>query len=374
MKKIAVFAVMIILTAVFGESAFAMADSADCACMINGTTGEVVFSKNMDEQHSMASTTKIMTAIIAIEQCDMEEKVTVSRNAAYQEGSAAYVRENNVIAMKDLLYGLMLNSGNDAAVAIAEHISGSSEAFAELMNKKAEVLGLTNTHFMNPNGLDNPEHYTTAYELAMIAKYAMENEDFREIVSTRTYQATPDNSTETLYFSNHNKMLKNYEGSTGIKTGYTRATGRCLVSSAERDNMEFIAVTLGDPNDWKDHSEMLDYAFAEHYPKQVVREGMKVKIAEIDGNKYNMVAKEDFTVPLKERGKTEIEVVTHIAENLDAPINEGEKIGYLDILCNGQSAGRVDVVSESDIGNIDKMQLKNSFLERLTGVFRNLLN
>lgn len=370
MKKIIAFILSVIFTASMCESVFAMAESADCACLINGITGEVIFSKDMNTRHAMASTTKIMTAIIAIEQCGMDEKVTVSRNAAYQEGSAAYVRENNVIAMKDLLYGLMLNSGNDAAVAIAEHISGSSEVFAELMNKKAEVLGLRDTHFMNPNGLDDPEHYTTAYELAMIAKYAMENDVFREIVNTRTYQATPDNATETLYFSNHNKMLKNYEGSTGIKTGYTRATGRCLVSSAKRDDMEFIAVTLGDPNDWKDHSEMLDYAFKEHYPKQVVREGMTVKIAEIAGKKHSMIAKNDFTIPLKEHGKTEIEVVTHMAENLDAPINEAEKVGYLDVLCDGNSVGRVDVISHDEIESIKGIQIKNSFWERLAGVFR----
>lgn len=374
MKKIIAFILSVVFTASMCESVFAMAESADCACLINGITGEVIFSKDMDTRHAMASTTKIMTAIIAIEQCDMEEKVTVSRNAAYQEGSAAYVRENNIIAMKDLLYGLMLNSGNDAAVAIAEHISGSSEAFAELMNKKAELLGLQNTHFMNPNGLDDPEHYTTAHELAMIARYAMGNEIFREIVSTRTYQATPDNVTETLYFSNHNKMLRNYEGATGIKTGYTRATGRCLVSSAKRDDMEFIAVTLGDPNDWKDHSEMLDYAFEQYYPKQVVREGMTVKVAEIEGKKHSMIARNDFTVPLKEHGKTEIEVVTHLAENLTAPINESEKVGYLDILCDGSSVGRVDIISRDEIESIDGIRMKNSFFERLTGVFRTLFN
>lgn len=372
MKKMIALIVTFIIAMSACDAAFAMADNADCACLINGVTGEVIFSKDMDTQHAMASTTKIMTAIIAIESCDMEEEVTVSHNAAYQEGSAAYVREGNIIKMRDLLYGLMLNSGNDAAVAIAEHISGSSEAFAELMNKKAELLGLTNTHFMNPNGLDDPEHYTTAHELAIIAAYAMKNQDFREIVGTSTYHFQPLNTDETLYCSNHNKMLKSYEGSTGIKTGYTKATGRCLVSSAKRDGMEFIAVTLGDPNDWDDHREMLDYAFSKYYPKQVVREGMTVKIAEINGKKHSMIAKEDFTVPLQEYGKTEIEVVTHMAKNLTAPINADEKVGYLDILCDGNSVGRVDVVSRDEIESVDSMQMKNSFFEKLTGVFRTL--
>lgn len=371
-KLIAFIAVFIILTIPVG--ALAMADTADCACVINAVTGEAVFEKDMNECHAMASTTKIMTAIIAIEQCDMDEEVTVSHNAAYQEGSAAYIREGNVITMRDLLYGLMLNSGNDAAVAIAEHVSGTSEAFAELMNKKAELLGLEATHFMNPNGLDDPEHYTTAYELALIARYAMQNADFRDIVGTRTYQATPINADETLYFSNHNKLLKSYDGATGIKTGYTRATGRCLVSSAERDGMEFIAVTLGDSNDWSDHRDMLDYAFSQYYPKQVVREGMTVKVAQINGRRYNMLAKNDFTVPLKERGKTDIEVITHMAEQLEAPINAEEKVGYLDIICDGKEVGRVDVISQNDIVNTEGAQLKNSFIEKLTSVVKALFD
>ena len=259
-------------------SAFAMVESAECACVINALTGDVVFSKNMNQKHAMASTTKIMTAIVAIERCNMDEIVDVSATAANQEGSAAYISEGNQYYMKDLLYGLMLNSGNDAAVAIAEHVSGSEESFAELMNEKAEELGLGNTHFMNPSGLDNPEHYTTVYNLALIARYAMTLPQFREIVATQTAQVQALNSDEILYFSNHNKMLSLYEGANGIKTGFTKSTGRCLVSSAQRDGMEFIAVTLNDPNDWNDHTEMLDYAFSEHYPKKLIEQGDTVKV------------------------------------------------------------------------------------------------
>ena len=169
MKKFLALVIMTIIT--FSQlSAFAMAESAECACVINALTGDVVFSKNMNQKHAMASTTKIMTAIVAIERCNMDEIVDVSATAANQEGSAAYISEGNQYYMKDLLYGLMLNSGNDAAVAIAEHVAGSEKSFAELMNEKAEELGLGNTHFMNPNGLDNPEHYTTVYNLALIAR------------------------------------------------------------------------------------------------------------------------------------------------------------------------------------------------------------
>lgn len=373
MKKIITFITVIVLIISFNINVFAMADSAECACVINALTGDVVFSKNMNKRHAMASTTKIMTAIIALENCGMDEVITVSANAAAQEGSAAYISENNQIYMKDMLYGLMLNSGNDAAMAIAEHVAGDAEKFADLMNEKALEMGLRDTHFVNPSGLDDPEHFTTAGELALIARYALSNQDFREIVSTQTYQAQPINSEEKLYFSNHNKMLSLYDGAVGVKTGFTKATGRCLVSAAERDGMEFIAVTLGDSNDWNDHMEMLDYAFSEYYPKKVIEEGMKVKIADIDGNMYEMVAAEDFIVPFKEHDRISVDIISHIANNLQAPINAGEKVGYIEVLYNGNSIGNVDIISSSDIMDISNIRLKNSFYSSFIHVVKKIL-
>lgn len=373
MKKIIALAVSAVLLFASGVSVSAMADSADCACVINGATGEVIFSKNINKKHAMASTTKIMTAVIALERCPLDDVVTVSANAANQEGSSAYVAENMQLYMRDMLYGLMLNSGNDAAVAIAEHVAGSVEAFAELMNEKTLELGLRNTHFVNPNGLDDPEHYTTAADLALIARYAMANADFREIVGTLTYQAQPLNAPEILYFANHNKMFELYAGATGIKTGYTQATGRCLVSSAKRDDMEFIAVTLGDGDDWNDHMQMLDYAFSEHYPKKVIEAGMKVKVAEIDGKRYNMVAAGDFTVPLREKDRVTVDVVSHIVNDLQSPINAGEKVGYLEVCSGGTVIGSVDIVSESEIRDVSNIRLKNSFYSSFIHIVKRLL-
>lgn len=373
MKKITALMASILMVFTFYESAFAMAEGADCACLINGITGDVVFSKNISQRHAMASTTKIMTAVIALENSHMDDEVAISSNADAQEGSSAYVKAGSHVYMLDLLYGLMLNSGNDAAVAIAEHIAGSSEAFADMMNDKALELGLRDTHFVNPNGLDDKEHFTTAYDLAIIAKYAMQNAAFRDIVSTKTYQAKTVDTNDMLYFKNHNKLLSQYEGATGIKTGYTKATGRCLVSSVMRDEMEFIAVTLGDGNDWNDHKEMLNYAFGEHYPKRVVEKGMTIKVAEIDGKKYNMIAADDFTIPLKEHGKTEVEVVTHLIEDIEGPVNAGEKVGYIDIRYDDKSVGMVDIISESDIIKINEIRLKNSFFSDFTGVVKLLL-
>lgn len=372
MKKI--ISVFIMLILLFTSiKVMAMADSADCACVINAVTGETVFAKNMNERHSMASTTKIMTAVIALEKCKMDEIVVVSAEAANQEGSAAYISEGDQICMKDMLYGLMLNSGNDAAFAIAEHISGNTKDFAKLMNQKAELLGLKDTHFVNPSGLDDSEHYTTAWDLAMLARYAMNNSDFREIVAAQTYQIKPVNSEDVLYCSNHNKMLHLYEGSTGIKTGYTKKTGRCLVSSAQRNDMEFIAVTLGAPNDWNEHSQMLDYAFSEYYPKRVIEKNSRLKIAEINGEKYSFVAAENFTVPLKENEGCSVEVVSHVAEGLKAPINKGEKVGYAEIKYNGNRIGDVDIIAKEDIIGNDGINIKNSFFDMVARFFKEAL-
>lgn len=373
-KRIIIIAFSIILSLnISVPRASAMAESAECACVINSLTGDVVLSKNPRKRHAMASTTKIMTALIAIEKCGMEEIVTVSENAANQEGSAAYIRAGSQIYMKDMLYGLMLNSGNDAAEAIAEHVAGSGGDFAALMNEKTMELGLRETHFANPSGLSNPEHFTTAYDLAMITRYAMLNPLFREIVSAKTYRAKPINSEEILYFSNHNRMLEAYDGANGVKTGFTKNSGRCLVSSAKRDGMEFIAVTLGDADDWNDHAQMLDYAFSEHYPKKVIEKGAKVKIAEIDGKKYNMLAAEDFTIPLRKNGKVPVEIISHIADNLYPPINAGEKVGRLEIKCGGEAVGSVDIISASEIENVSGMRLKNSFYSSFENIFKRLL-
>lgn len=354
-------------------NAFAIAESAQSACVINALTGDVVFSKNAGERKPMASTTKIMTAIVALERCNMDEVINVSDNAANQEGSSAYVRAGNQVYMKDMLYGLMLNSGNDAAVAIAEHICGSVDAFVELMNEKALELNLRDTHFVNPNGLHDDEHFTTAYELAQIAAYAMTMPEFREIVSTKTARATPLNSEEILYFSNHNKMLSLYEGANGVKTGFTKDAGRCLVSSARRDNMEFIAVTLNASDDWNDHMQMLDYAFSEHYPKKVIEEGMSIKTAHIDGIPYSMVAASDFTIPFKEHDKVTVDLVTHMSDDLVSPINAGEKVGYVDVQCNGMSVGGVDIISESDIGGVSNIRLKNNFFNSFINIVKVIL-
>ncbi len=351
-------------------TSYAIADSAYEACVINGVTGEIIFEKNAHERHSMASTTKIMTALVALEKSSLDEVITVSYGAEVQEGSSAYIKEGDQIFMRDMLFGLMLNSGNDAAYAIAEHISGSREAFADIMNQYAwKEIGAVNTQFINPSGLEGEGHYSTAYDMALIMRYAMRLPEFRNIVATHTMEAQPINREEKLYFSNHNKLLNTYEGCIGGKTGFTEKAGRCLVSAAERDGMMFIAVTLNDSNDWQSHAEMLDYTFESCYPKKAVEKDMTVKKASVDGETYKFIYGDDFIVPVAKDSKVELKVVNHIANDLARPINAGEKVGWAEIYRGDSVVGTVDIISESEIRGISNIRLKNSFFSSFIRAF-----
>ena len=315
--------------------------SAKSAVLMDAQTGRIIYSKNPEEKLPMASTTKIMTALLAIESGRLDETVTVSANAQAQEGSSIYLRSGERILLRDLVYGLMLNSGNDAAVAIAEHMSGSEEAFAEAMTKRAKELGAVNTSFKNPNGLDQEGHYTTAYDLALIAAYAMKNDEFKKTVSTKSATATLEGG-ETLYFSNHNKLLKMYDGAVGVKTGFTKASGRCLVSAAERDGKMITAVTLNAPDDWNDHKKLLDYGFSAVEIKTLARK--EERIAEKDG--YGFVPEEDVQVVT---GKDRFEIKLHLPKKLPSPANKGEKVGEGEVFYNGRSIKEFNIVAQEDI-------------------------
>ena len=322
----------------------ARAENAKAACVIELQTGDVVYEKNSVERLPMASTTKIITCITALESCDVEDIATVSWAAAATEGSAAYIEPGYEISVLDLLYGLMLNSGNDAAVAIAEHISGSVDGFVELMNAKAEEIGAGNTHFTNTNGLPDDEHYTTAYDLAMITRYAMQNQTFREIVSTTDFNARIINTDDVLYFKNHNKLLKDYDGCVGVKTGFTKDAGRCLVSAAERDGLTFVAVTLNDGDDWKDHKAMLDDAFSHYSMRKVASAGGSVPYAG-----YDLLYGGDLSVPVKDGERLEINVKLNIPAEIILPVSAGEKVGTADFMRGDEILGTVDVCSAADL-------------------------
>lgn len=260
----------ILIHPISGQAAPAV--SANNAILIEQSTGRVLFEKNADEEQLIASITKLMTAIIAIESGKMKEEAKASRKAIYTEGSSIYLEQGEKMSIEDLIYGLILRSGNDAAITISEHIGGSEEGFVHLMNEKARWLGMTNSSFDNPHGLDSDNHYSTAYDMAMLMRYGMDNDQFREIIGTKTYKS----DSRSYSWQNKNKLLTQlYENSTGGKTGYTRTAGRTLVSSANKNGMDLIAVTINAPDDWQDHIKLFEWGFDNYDLKSIAEEGQK---------------------------------------------------------------------------------------------------
>ena len=309
--------------------------SARAAVVMDVDSNRILYSKNMDEKLAMASTTKIMTTLVAIESGRLDEKVKISKRASYMEGSSIYLREGEVHTVNDLLYAIMLRSGNDAATAVAEHIGGSVEGFAEMMNKKAREIGASNTRFANPHGLDADGHYTTARDLALITCYALKNPMFSKIVSSKKkVMEGPPNENWDRVMINKNKMLWQFAGGDGVKTGYTNRAGRCLVSSATRDGMRLVCVVLNCGPMWNDSSALLEYAFKNYVKKRIVDKDSIFKVVEVRNGKERFVGvkpAEDFDMALR---ADEIENVRLEARGLkaaQAPLKKGDHAGKLEI-------------------------------------------
>jgi len=269
MKKRIIAVLSVMLAAMVSQitAAYVWAEpselSAVSAILIEAETGTVIYEKNADAQRAMASTTKIMTAILTIEAGDLDTEFVADSYAIRVEGTSMGLQEGDRVSRRDLLYGILLPSGNDAANAAAVSVGGSIGGFVDMMNEKAEELGLSSTHFVTPSGLDANGHYTTARDLARLTAYAMENDTFREIVCCTSAQVEYGNPPYLRTLYNSNKMLTRYEGAIGVKTGFTDNARRCLVSAAERDGVTLIAVTLNAGDDWNDHTKMLDYGFTQ---------------------------------------------------------------------------------------------------------------
>lgn len=312
---------------------------AKAAALIDVTSGRLLYSNRGDEPMLIASTTKIMTAIIAIEHSDLDGIVTVSNRAAGKEGSSIYLKAGEKMKLKDMLYGLMLRSGNDAATAIAEHVGGSLDGFVFLMNAKAEEIGMTNSHFANPSGLDQKGHYASANDMAKLAAYALHDPTFREIVGTKVKTAPNPEEEWDYKWVNKNKMLHLYEGADGVKTGYTKQALRTLVSSATRGGRQLAAVTLNDGNDWNDHAKLLDYGFAAYRMETVIAKGAAVQ-------NYPFVAAStlSYSFAAGEREKVELRV------ELYGPDTTDYKLGYrgrLSYRLNGEPIGAVELLPQA---------------------------
>ncbi|MBE5040649.1 D-alanyl-D-alanine carboxypeptidase family protein [Ructibacterium gallinarum] len=310
--------------------------SAQSAVVIEKESGRILYEKNAEKEMPMASTTKIMTALLALEEGNLEDKITISATAAGVEGSSMYLQEGETFTLKELLYGLMLSSGNDAAVAIAEHFGGT-EAFVKKMNEKASQLKAKHTHFANPNGLPDDTHYSTALDMANITAQALNNPAFSEITSTQTYKISGDGKAVSRTLINHNKLLKLCEGCLGVKTGFTKAAGRCLVSAVCRNNMTLICVTLNAPDDWNDHCSLYDFLFETYHMETVVQSGRSlgtIPILDSDTTELTATSASDFCYPLRS-GEQCVTSLT-LTPDLIAPVSDGTECGKISVLLNGK--------------------------------------
>ncbi len=350
--------------------------SARAAVLMEAGSGEVIWEQNAHTRLPMASTTKIMTALVALEQMSPHEKVTIPAEAVGVEGSSIYLTQGEVLTLEQLLYALLLESANDAAAAIAAAVAGSVEEFAVLMNRKAAELGLSDTHFVNPHGLDHDEHYTTAYELAVITRAALENPAFREICSTRRKviplrEGSAEEGARLLL--NHNKLLNSYEGCIGVKTGFTKRTGRCLVSAAERDGVTLIAVTLNAPDDWRDHTALLDYGFALYESAELCPSGFyHAPLWLVSGEQeYAMAENTSSLTAVLRRDHGDITCVVELPRFEFAPLRAGETVGALvfyESRPDGErrELGRVPLAAAY---GVDAVTYKPSLWERIAGLF-----
>lgn len=313
--------------------------SAEKAILLDGQTGRVLYEKNADSQSLIASTTKIMTALLICEQCNVLDRMRIPKEAVGIEGSSMYLKEGEVLTVQELLYGLMLCSGNDAAVALAIYCGGTVEGFAQLMNDKAHDLGMTGSHFVNPNGLDAPEHYSTARDLAILSAYAMNNPIFAMTVSCKSVKVGERSLT------NHNKLLWRLPGANGVKTGYTKAAGRILVSGAKRGGRQLIAVTINAPSDWNDHTQLLEDGFSRFSVQTIVEEGQCLGAQAVAGGLAGYVpllAAEDFSYAMAAGEQVSIELPG--SGFVYAPVAEGQTAGFAHIFLDGAPVGKVAVV------------------------------
>lgn len=320
--------------------------SADHAILMEQQSGRILFQKRAHQRTRIASITKIMTAILAIESGKMNRKVTISKKAAYTEGSSLYLKEGEKIRLQDLVFGMMLRSGNDAAVAIAEYLGGSVGGFTHLMNEKAALIGMTDTVFANPHGLDDHKKiYSSAYDMARLTQYAMKNEMFRTIFGTKTHRVEGKGPKARSYvWKNKNKLLERYPHTTGGKTGFTTVAKRTLVSTAKKDDLKLIAVTLNDPDDWQDHAGLYDWGFDHFHLRRIVDKG---QVNGIDNEFYkgNVYTKQGLKYPLS--GEEEEDLSTVV--NLYQPPSEGEwkhnqvptPVGKMFVKLKGESIGKL---------------------------------
>ncbi len=372
MKRAAVLFLILALS-VFPLRAGAVSTSARGAVLINADTGEIIFEQNANERLPMASTTKIMTALLLCEMGDMEKEITVTAEMVRVEGTSMGLLAGDKVTHRALLYGMLLASGNDAANVTAYSLGGTVDGFVKMMNDRAAKMGLENTHFETPSGLDGEEHYTTAYELSIIAKTALENKLFAKACASKTAALYYGNPPYRRTLTNHNKLLNTYPGATGVKTGYTKKSGRCLVSSAEREGKRVIAVTLNDPNDWNDHKALLDYGLEKIITVNISPEKQSYSIPVISAEDVTEIEVKIKPYSVNSVGGTDFDCKVNLPKLLYAPITEGEALGSVVYYKNGEKIAEKVIKAEENVELLmEKTDIFASFKKNLKNILLNI--
>lgn len=353
--------------------------SAEGAALIIADSGELIFGKNESKQLSMASTTKIMTSLILLEQNTPYKEITVTSPMVSVEGTSMGLLPGDKVTYEALMYGMLLESGNDAANTAAYAVAGSPDKFAVLMNEKAKLIGMENTNFVTPSGLDAAEHYSTAYDMALLGAYAVENPEFAKICSTNSISLEYGNPPYSRRLSNHNKLLTMYDGAFGIKTGFTKKSGRCLVSAAEKNGITLIAVTLNAPDDWNDHVKMFDYGFSVTEKRELKADTSKISVPVIGGDKQFLSVSPCgecyFPVLSGENFSYESEIL--LSPFVYAPVKAGDAAGEIRYYRDGKViASQALVFSEESkcttqetAGAAEKKSLFQRIVEFIKGIF-----
>ena len=367
MKKVmsAMFTVLLLFSfsiTVSAENSSVPSISAESYVLYCVDNGQLICSKDENKQMKPASTTKLMTSLIALEEAASGNKKVKFTDEMIAEGSSMYLKVGEVVTLKDLAAGMMMASGNDAANATAISISGSVNKFADRMNERAQQIGMKNTHFVTPSGLDDEEHYSTAYDLAVLMSYALENEDFAELTAKKSSTVSfIEPSSKKITYSNHNRLLSMYEYCIGGKTGYTMAAGRCLVSAAKKDGLTLVCVTLNDKNDWNDHISLYDYGFSQYscYSSEDTEFFADVPCV---GGEYGTVmvtGEKDACIVIEADDKEKIKRKIYIDSFLYAPVKKNQAVGRIEYLLDNKVVSEVKLIAVDEINS--KKEIKNIF-------------
>jgi D-alanyl-D-alanine carboxypeptidase (penicillin-binding protein 5/6) len=376
-KKICMILVITTSLMLFSIPANAEDISAKGAALIDQATGRLLYGKNENMKLPMASTTKIMTGLLATESGKLDNVYTVPPECIFVEGSSMGLQPDEKISLRDLTYGLLLESGNDAANAIAILLGGSISGFVDMMNKKAQSLGLASTHFETPSGLDAKEHYTTALDLARLGAFAMNNATFVQIVSTQKTKITYNGIKNGRVIYNHNKLLGSCDGAIGIKTGFTKKCGRCLVSCAKRDGVTLIVCTLSDPNDWSDHKQLLDLGFSKLKSQKLINKPLNLSANVVGGLTNNVVLNYDkeITAALQVGEIGNVKMQVQLPRFIYAPIKKEQKLGQIVFTLDNKVVATTELKAENtvDITKIRHKSFFSSLWDAILSFFSNVL-